>query len=245
VHGRVVATLPGSEPASADLLEALLAHLERHHPGTVTRRPDGTVEDTSTASVIDPTQMHPIDAAGRLVQEDLCLMERIRGSWTLTAASVCFPSRWNLATKLGRDLSAIHDPVPGYAETLARPADALFDRLHVERPVWRLNWTLIDRPDLHQPDPAARRRPPAALVDPGRQLWFRVERQTLRRLTDRPAVTFTIRTYATVLDDLLSAHPDAAGALRATLATVPPDTLAYKGWDGIVGPLLAWLDRPR
>lgn len=239
---RVVAVLPGSEPASADLFDAIVGHLERYHPGTVTRRPDGSVQDRGTGGVVDPAVMHPIDAAARLVQEDLCVMEHREGSWILTAASVCFPSRWDLASKLGRDLMTIHHPVPGYAEALGRPADAFFDRLRPERPVWRLNWTLIDLPDLHQPDPTARARPAAPLTDPGRDLWFRVERQTLRRLTDRPAITFTIRTYVTPLGELMSTHPGVGDALRLALTTAPVDTVAYKGWQGIVEPLVAWLE---
>lgn len=241
-HDRVVAFLPGSEPAGAELLGAVLDDLERHHPGTVTRLPEGAIGDCATGDVVDPVGMHPIDAAGRLVQEDLCLMERCEAAWTLTAASLCFPSRWTLAAKLGRDLSEIHSPVPGFAEDLARPSAAMFDRLRTDRSVWRLNWTLIDRPDLHQPDPAGRGRPSLRLTDPGRELWFRVERQTLRRLTDRPAITFTIRTYVTSLADLLIDHPEAADALRIALPTVPDDTIAYKGWEGVVAPLLAWLD---
>ena len=206
----------------------------------MTRAPGGTVQDCATGDIVDPAGMHPVDAAGRLVQEDLCVMEHGDGGWTLTAASVCFPSRWTLATKIGRDLAAIHAPVPRYAEALSRPSEAMFNRLRIERPVWRLNWTLIDGPELHQPDPAGR-RPSRPLTDPAHELWFRVERQTLRRLTDRPAITFTIRTYVTSLADLLVDHPETAGALETTLRTVPEDTIAYKGWEGIVGPLLAWL----
>jgi hypothetical protein len=242
VHDRVVSALPGSEPAGDDLLAAVLDDLDTHHPGTVTRRRDGTIADRATGDLVDPATMHPVDAAGRIVQEDLCVMERRDGTWALTAASVCFPSRWTLAAKVGRDLSAIHAPVPGYAETLARPTEAVFDRLRVDRPLWRLNWTLVDRPELHQPESPDRRGVPSPLTDPARQLWFRVERETLRRLTDRPSIIFTIRTYVTSIGDLVVDHPEAAAALRTTLATVPEETVAYKGWHGVIGPLLAWLD---
>lgn len=242
VHDRVVASLPSSEPAGAELLAAVLDNLEHHHPGTVTRHPDATIEDGTTGHIVHTKGLHPVDAAGRIVAEDLCVMEPVEGAWTLTAASLCFPSRWTLAAKLGRDLTAIHAPVPGYEDALARPTAAMFDRLRTDRPVWRLNWTLIDRPDLHQPDPAGGRWSPPPATDPGRELWFRVERQTLRRLTDRPAITFTIHTYVTSLADLLIDHPETAAALRTTLSTVPPETIAYKGWEGVVDPVLALLE---
>jgi dimethylamine monooxygenase subunit A len=178
--------------------------------------------------------------AGRIVSEDLCLLERRGGAWVLTAATVCFPSRWDLRSKLGRTLSGIHEPVPGYDEKLAAPVEAYFDRLRPERSMWRLNWTLVDQPDLHLPD-ASSRGVSYAPADPGRDLWFRVERQTLRRVNDRPAVTFTIRTYVTRLDRLCDAHPEVVEHLRVWLLSTPPATLAYKGWDSLLGPLLTWL----
>jgi hypothetical protein len=244
VPDRVVAALPGSEVAAAELLAALLANLAQHHPGVVTLRSDGIIEDLATGYEVDPRGLHPLDTAGRLVQEDLCLLEQRAESWILTAASVCFPSRWALQSKLGQRLSVIHQPVPGYEEALATPVDAFFDRLRPERPVWRLNWTLVERPELHLPDPPSAEST-ATPLDPGRDLWFRVERQTLRRITDRPAITFTIRTYVSRLDALCDAHPEVVEALRANLVTAPAATVAYKGWGRLLRPLLTWLDARR
>jgi hypothetical protein len=242
-HGRVVATLPGTAAAGTEVLELVLSHLDYHHPGLVTARPP-LLHERSTASTIDTTALHPIDAAARVVQEDLCLMVNDGDSWVLGAASVCFPSRWDLAGKLGQDLAGIHQSVPGYAEALGQPTETFFDRLRPERPVWRLNWTLIDHPALHQPDPATRiPGPPTDRTAPGERpgLWLRVERQTLRRLEHTDAVIFTIRTYVSALEDHIQRHPKVVPALLATLPTVPAATVAYKGWDGMVGPLLARL----
>jgi dimethylamine monooxygenase subunit A len=239
--GEVVAALPGSEAASAACLELLVADLERHHPGLVRRDSRGRLVELTTGTVVDTASLHPLDAAGRIVQEDLCLMGRQgEDTWRLVAASLCFPSRWRLTDKIGRDLSGIHAPVPGYEDTLARPTSAFFDRIKPDRPVWRLNWTLIDHPDLHQPDVAGRRHASAG-GDPGRDLWFRVERQTLRRLEAHPAVLFTIRTFVTPLGQLVDTYPETVDALLATLPTVPQATLDYKGWGGLVEDLMAWL----
>lgn len=176
-----------------------------------------------TGAHLEPGRMHPIEAAARLVQEDLCLMSRRDGRWVLSAACVCFPSRWSLADKVGRDLSAIHAPVPGYAETLARPTDAFFDRISPDRPVWRLNWTLLTDPALHQPIAVA------AGAGSGSEVWFRVERQTLRSVTPDDVV-FTIRTYVRALEDVLASYPEAGPALAAALAHLPPAVVEYKGW---------------
>ena len=241
-HGRVSVALPGAETAGRELFDAVVAHLGRWHPGPLTNLPDGTVCDRASGAIGDPTSTHPVEAAARLVQEDLCLLERRESSWILTAACVCFPSRWDPASKLGLDVAGIHEPVPGYGDELAGPVDGFFDRLEVERPVWRLNWTLLDSPELHLPDPASPAGGQTA-EDLGERLWFRVERQTLRRITERPAVTFTIHTYVTRLGELVANRPGAADALASTLATVPADTAAYKGWEGLIGPLVDWLEQ--
>ena len=239
----VVAALPGSEAAGQELLDAIVAHLDRHHPGLIRHHGDGTITECTTATVVHTRDLHPVDAAARLVQEDLCVMTDDGTGWVLAAASVCFPSRWRLADKIGRDLLSIHRPVAGYEEALDRPVRSFFDRLRPDRPMWRLNWTLIDAPELFQPKAEDRHRPPPDLSRPDRTLWFRVERQTLRRLSDRPAITFTIRTYVSPLGHLVARHPEVVAVMRATLPSVPPDTLAYKGWAGLIEPLLAWLDR--
>jgi hypothetical protein len=71
-------------------------------------------------------------------------------TWRLRAACVCFPSRWDLAAKIGTTLDDIHSPVPLYDQALARPTNAFFNRLTPEKSFWRLNWTLLDSPVLHQ-----------------------------------------------------------------------------------------------
>jgi hypothetical protein len=209
----------------------------------VTPLGDGWLRDSSTGYRFDSKCLHPVDAAGRLVQEDLCLMTRVGSTWTLGAASVCFPSRWSLAAKIGRNLSEIHAPVPGYDDHLGEPTSLFFDRMRPDRPVWRLNWTLLTDPSLHQPD-ASGRRPLGSETgfDPGNDAWFRVERQTLT-LLEADAIVFTIRTYVSSLSALVAAHRDAAAALVAALSDVPPDALAYKGWEGLAPSVVDWLRR--
>ena len=83
------------------------------------------------------------------------LMARGDTGWQLAAASLCFPSTWVLAEKFGRDMDGIHKPVPGYAEHIGPRLLRIFDNLQVERPAWRLNWSIYDGPELYAP----RRRP--------------------------------------------------------------------------------------
>ena len=236
-HDTVVATLPGSERASAELLRLVVGYLSTHHAALLGGDWQGP---GPVGTVIDATAGHAVVTASLLVQEDLCVLEHDDGTWRLTAACVCFPSRWSLTEKLGQSLDGIHGPVPGFNAALLGPATTFFDRLTVDRPVWRANWTLLETDELHLPT-ASGRLAGWSEGDLGSSLWFRVERQTLRRLPLSGAVVFTIRTYVRPLRDVADTSPGFALALRDTMRTVTPDVAAYKGWVGLLEPLDRWL----
>lgn len=170
--------------------------------------------------------LHPLDAAGRLVQEDLCLLILRDGAPHLDAASLCFPSYWRLADKLGKPLAAVHSPVAHYADELATKVDRFISRLAVDRPVWRRNWSIHDNPTYFLPTPT-----PARDVDPPAGLWLRSERQTLRRLRVAEAVLFTIRTQQVPLA-ALARRPDVARRMAAAIDAWSPQLADYKGGHG-------------
>ncbi len=273
----VFAARPEAAAASRELLALLVDHLCAHFPDHLRRRGD-RVENLVTGERFDLAgPLHPLDLAGRLVQEDLCLMQAPgrgeaadagapagaeqaaaaaaeaeagaeagadAGAYRLTAASLCFPTRWALAEKLGRPMAAIHAPVPFYAEKLARPVDRFFARMKPERPVWRLNWSLTDDPELFQP--SGHSRPDLATdITPdnaGARLFLRVERQTLRRLPRSGAICFGIRVYQNPLRDL-QAEPATAARLAAAVRELPESVAFYKSVRVFRAPLLAYLDR--
>jgi hypothetical protein len=240
-HGEVFAALPEAHAAAAELLALMAEHLPRHHPDLYRRQGD-TLVNVATGECWDlaAPDLHPLDLAGRLVQEDLCLLAAADdGPYRLVAATLCSPARWRLADKIGRPLSAIHAPVPGYAEALERPVDRFFGRLAAERPVWRLNWGIVDDPAPFQPE--ARPMAPLAAEAAGERLFLRVERQTLRRLPTTGAVVFTIRTHVTRLDRAVRT-PATAAELAAAIRAMPETTAQYKQIAPIAPALLAWLD---
>lgn len=218
----VVATEPEGDEASLELLAEIRENLRAHHWGVATPPHE---------------REHAIVAASRLVQEDLCVLVR-DDVWRLRAACVCFPSRWNLATKIGATLDDIHRPVPGYDDELARPTNAFFDRLKPDRAFWRLNWTLLDSPALYQPA-VARRSPGGKLED----WYFRVERQTLRALPRTNAVVFTIRTHVTSAATLRERDDTFVSTLLHSLDTAPASVQSYKGWTGVAEQLRVALDQ--
>ena len=229
-HAEVVATIADSEFGAEEVLELVKAELQHH----------GIADDTQSAS--EHSSLHSIDRAGRLVGEDVCLMEQrpeLGVGYFLTAASVCFPSRWVLSEKIGTSLSAIHAPVPGF-ESIAEATNRFFDAITIDRPAQRVNWTLIDDVALFQPASASRARDRTMNASQiGDTFHLRIERQTLRRLPRTGGVLFTIGTTVSPLNALSS---DQRRDLASTLAQVGEQTQAYKGWVGVIPSLLTWAE---
>jgi dimethylamine monooxygenase subunit A len=230
-HGEVVSALPGSEVAAAELEEVVRAWLDGHRPDL---EPPGVPQE------VHPID-HPIDAAGRLVQEDLCVVEEreIEGgpAWVLAAASVCFPSHWRIGDKLGRSIAEIHAPVPHYDDELRARVDTFFSRLRADRPVWRRNLSIHAHDDLFRPEP--HESPGAFPPAPTPHLdgvWLRSEYQTLRRLPRSGAVAFTIRTQVCP-GRVLERRPDVAAALGARLRSITRERSAL----GERAPFPQWL----
>lgn len=170
-----------------------------------------------------PSSLAPLDAFGRCVQEDLLLLDpQLR----LVAGQLCFANAWCLDEKLGLPLTAVHAPVPGYAEQLAAPVEKLLTRLKPGRPVWRVNWGLRPTPQLDQTSRHAlwveRLKEGCTLDD----CWLRVERQTLSLLERSGHILFTIHTYQERVGALA---PDQRELVAAVVRATPSDTLRYKG----------------
>ena len=146
--------------------------------------------------------VHPLHRAGLSVQEDLCLMQRTAEGWILKAASLCFPSRWQLQEKVGRNLGHIHGPVEGYEEHLSKKVNGFFDRLGKE-PVWRRNWFIHPDNSLYQPQRPPNGDPIIGFSEIDEKLFVRSERQTLQLLDIPGWILFTIRVQRTPLKNLL------------------------------------------
>jgi hypothetical protein len=198
----VHALLPEARPAADELYTAVLDWL-RDAPGFsvaegAVTRPDGVTVP------LDPSQ--PLLTLGRLVQEDLCLMEARGEEYVLTGGILCFPASWSLAQKLGRPMTSIHQPVPVYDADIAKRVARLFDAIRPEQALWRMNYLTYDDFVLHQPRVEGDKRP-----QPTDHVFIRCERQCLLRLPVSRAVVFTIHTYVV---DAASVTPEELAALR-------------------------------
>ena len=201
--------LNGSEPTSKKLLETIESWL---------------IQRSVSVPELD-VSLHPIDRCGRLVQEDVCLMERISESWILTAASVCFPTQWDPFSKIGLALDQIHQPVPRYEQDLMPRPGNFMDRISDGMIVARTGWSLTASSDLslNSEDRVVDKH----LEEDPSELIVRVERQTLRKVPKSEAIAFTIRIHRWPLN-VIREDVELAKDLLVSLKAIPDEIKPYK-----------------
>jgi dimethylamine monooxygenase subunit A len=244
-HADVFAALPQSDHARAETLAEMVGSLTAHRPQWFAQ--DRSLLHNRLASETwDRSSLpcDPLELAGRLVQEDLCVVQSTDAGPVLTAAVLCFPSRWRLAEKIGRPLAEVHGPVPLYSERLARPVDGFMRHLKPGHIAGRLNWSVLDDATLFQPSGKwrAEHNRTVTVDNAGETLFLRVERQTLRRLPRTSAILFGIRVHVYRLGVAIKT-PAAAAGLAEAIRALPESTSLYKSVPPIRAALLDWLDR--
>lgn len=190
--------------------------------------------------------MEPLDAAGRNIDADLLLLDASQPGIPLVAGQLCFPNDWCLDDKMDRPFLAIHDIVPGFAESIGDASLKLLERLKPDRPVWRLNWAIkpTDRLDLspRHADWVNSQKRLVTAANAGDRCYFRIERQTLTRLPASNTILFTVQTFVTRMAELAQSA-ERARTLLGVLRSVPEPMLAYKGIAPFASPLIAYLLR--
>ena len=192
---------------------------------------------------LSSTGINALVEASLLVADDLAVLQPVKSQdgseqLLLNAAVVCCPSRWMLSEKMGHNMLAIHEPVAKYADHVGAAVDTYFQRLTVEKPVWRSNWIIQDHPALFQPQ-----IPSGPLVKTPDELWIRMERQTLRRLPKTGGILFTIRGYQQPLPEYLSRSKQIAQDTRTLVERLPDDVAQYKSVLEYRPAILNWINQ--
>lgn len=182
-HGDVLAMDEGARPAANELLDMVLG-LAFPGAGAQVTRPDGV------PVVIDRDD--PLGTLGRLIQEDLCILQKVGDVHVMTGAVLCFPASWTLAEKFMVPLIGIHASVQGYDSGIAARVQRLFDGVQAGRPLWRFNALWYEDATLHQPRSI---NDPETVHDAINAGFLRSERQCILRLPQTGAVVFSIHTY--------------------------------------------------
>jgi hypothetical protein len=244
MRDEVLIAQPGSEAASAETLSRLAEHLPARYPDIFSRDGDMLANRiTGEAWNLAEPPLDPLEVAGRLVQEDLCLIDPTEAGPVLMAGVVCFPSRWRLADKIGKLLPSVHEHVPIYAERLARPVDRFMAHVKPGKLAVRLNWSILDDPALFQQGGKFCDDADAAITpdNAAEKLFLRVERQSLSLLPASGAVMFGIRVHVYPLA-AITARPEIAARLAGAVRQLPPEIALYKSLIPFREALLAHLD---
>ena len=243
-NNEVFQSKKGSQLAQQEVLDLIIDYMNTFHSELVRIDGDKIFIDgiKRNFSRKEFAEM-PLNLAGRIVQEDLCLMAPGDTGYTLEAASLCFPSRWRLIDKIGKRMVDIHSPVPDYENKLARPVDRYFDKLDINKPVWRVNWSLTDDPDLYQPIRKTSTDYARSInsKNAGDLIFLRCERQTLRRLPNTGWILFSIKTYVDKVS-ALACQPEALVDLAHSVKNMSADMQQYKNIAPYRKQLLEYLD---
>ncbi|GAA6008821.1 heme-dependent oxidative N-demethylase family protein [Rhodotorula paludigena] len=230
----------------------------------------GETFDFVAIEAAEGPEWNPMRVAGSLLQDDLALMveDEETGQYRFQAGSICTAGFWRLKDKIGLTLDDIHfkGAVPNYAEKYQKAMNRFFSNLREDKLVERnnyffqvdehLSWSLktngtealFDQfnkgPQAEQVEKAKEVVHPSPATDIS-QVWFRTERQTLRRLPKTRAILFTIRTYLIPVIDLAS-EPGIPGRMASGIRSWPQGDRSvtwYKGGELFNPVLLPYLDQ--
>lgn len=191
---------------------------------------DAAAELVSAMGIVaDGPVIDRLEAACRLVPEDVLLMAQQDSKWELVGGWLVFPNQWTIEDKMGESLALIHDPIDGYEEMLRYKADTFFDRLGTTRIFWRRNWFFHDQPTFFQPEKLENR--PMRSAEEASRLFIRSEYQTLRRLPETDVIVFTVKTQVAPIVEM-RARSDLSGRVVEFLSSASDRSLANKDADG-------------
>lgn len=248
-------TYPEARDAAFELLDEFWSYLPNRYP-SLFRQLDTGLENLVTGEVFhfrqcnrDEIKEDPMVMAAKMVQDDLAIMvESPLGEYILKAGAIILPGFWRFKDKVGLPLWAIHTEgdVPKYKEKLHAGMAKFFLRLTCDKPVVRnnyfiqtddqLGWSVLIG-DENTENVGWYTAPCATSVD---QLYFRSERQSLRRLPKTGAIVFTIRTYFCPITEICK-EPYVAQRLLSGIESWTDDVRDYRGYEKFKDVLLPYL----
>lgn len=137
------------------------------------------------------TNLNSLEAIGRSISEDICILTKINGKFRLIYTIVAFPNRWRPQEKIGKSISEIHAPIPKFQDT-ALKIDNFLDFMPEYIPYRRENWGFASVPDLYLPYDIF-------IKDKKDDLYHRKEIQTLIKIENY--VIFLIKTEIKKMDN--------------------------------------------
>ncbi|KAH6969237.1 hypothetical protein DER45DRAFT_497425 [Fusarium avenaceum] len=239
--------------ACFEVLEELTAYLTARYP-KIFQLNNGILRNTLTGEAFEYPASNPKEAmasAAKLVQDDLVIMvEEEDGEYHLDAGAVCLPGFWRLSEKFRMSLDTLHieAKVPHYQAKLQKSMNRFFKGMLPEKAVVRNNFFIQLDDGLHwshrMGDQSSNEVASwESANNKGltiEDLYFRSERQSLRRLPRSKALLFTIRTYFEPITTIAQ-EPHVPGRLAEAIDNWDDEHSTYKGkhnWADILLPYL-------
>lgn len=192
----------------------------------------------------------PMEMAALMTQDDLAILkENEDGQYILKGGAIMLAGFWRLKDKTNLPLSAIHTTgdVPKYNEKLKTPMEKFFTRLTCDKPVVRNNYFIQTDDDLAWsssigsediPDVGWNTAEPANDVN---MIYYRSERQSVRRLPLTGCIVFTIRTYFLPITKMCL-EPHVPKRLLDGILSWDDDVRRYRGYEKFKDVLIPYLE---
>ena len=123
----------------------------------------------------------------------------VLGLYYLRAGVICSSLGWDVATKIGKKLGDIHEPIPDYKEKMTMSMDRFFSKMPTDAPIQRGSWGLEIGTPLFMPagDPHEEFRSYQKSDLTIEECHLRVDWQTLRRLPLSAGIVFNFKAVYT------------------------------------------------
>ncbi len=240
-YDELVHTDPSAFDAACELLECFRDYLPDRYP-TLFKRTDVGMDNLFTGESFNiferPLKEDPMGMAAKFVQDDLAVLpEGEDGVYYLKAGAIALAGFWRLKDKLNMPMADIHTSgdVPKYQEKLHNGMAKFFIKLRPDKPVVRNNYFIQNDDDIAWSKSIGDEDnvvgwAASDIATDINKIYFRSERQSLRRLPKSGAIVFTIRTYFLPITQIGN-EPYVAGRLLDGINHWDGDVRAYKGFD--------------
>lgn len=199
----VLDSLPENDNACNELLQTLVDWLPKRYPTLFKRLDNGIFNEITQEAITDIEKKSGVEAliaVSRLVQDDfLMARERSDGHVYFVGGLVAFPGFYLLSEKIGKSLEEAHEPVPYFNEKLLLSVERTLKRFKPNEPFERTSWEIVDDRNLFFHNIASSSGV-SDKIHP-KDLFFRVDHQTFRKLPRSKGIIFGVRPIMKRLED--------------------------------------------
>lgn len=210
---RVIQSITGSEAAQNELLENILLYIDTYQKDLF------TVNENAVLSHVDNRiykladyQSRPLELISYLAIDDFCLLDKLNDDYRLNAASVCAPTYWELAEKIGKPMKEVHASIPRLEDKIGRMIRHFFINLQPDHYYQRANWFLMTTPKMPLFKDDHNNDTDVGALNVGnimQKLYLRCERQSFRKLAQTKNIVFGIKIYVAPLS-IIEKHKEIA-----------------------------------